>query len=150
MQETPKPKRSKKLKLIIILIVGFFVLVAAGASENTSDTPQTAQTPPNQPTEHRDPVELNVSVSHDDVNIVILNKETKDLGNCRLKLNDDYAYDGSKRYLVNAGQEVKIGFTNFTKKDGTRFNVYATKPKYLRIDCDRKDGDAGSADIFWQ
>ncbi len=80
---------------------------------------------------------------------MILSKESKDLGNCRLKLNDSYGYDAKNRYLVNAGQEVKIGLSNFTKSDGTRFNVYETKPKYLRIDCDRKEGTAGSADIFW-
>jgi len=100
-------------------------------------------------TQPRDPVELNVNVQHDNLNVIIQNNESKDLGNCKLKLNDKYVYDATNRYLVNAGQEVKIGLSNFTENDGTRFNIYSTKPKYLRIDCDRKDGNSGSADIFW-
>lgn len=128
------------------VIIGIIAVSISGTPNSQSD----ASSPSNQTnTKPRDSAELKVQVQHDDLNVIIQNNEAKDLGNCKLKLNDKYVYDASNRYLVNSGQEVRIGFSKFTEADGTRFNIYTTKPKYLRIDCDRKDGDAGSADIFW-
>lgn len=151
LQKQTKPWYKKWWGITAIVVFGL-IAIGAAASDNQStktnkDGTDIAAT---EPTRQRDPAELKVDVSHDNLNVIITNNESKDLGNCNLKLNNDYTYSAANRYLVNAGQEVKIGLSNFTKGDGTRFNVYQTKPQYLRIDCNRKDGDSGSADIFWE
>jgi len=149
MPRKNKSRWTKKTKIIVAVVVGLMIITAIVTPTEKEQKNGQTQIQATQPGKLRDPAELSVHVSHDDLNVIVQNNESKDLGNCKLKLNVDYIYDAKNRYLVNAGQEVKIGIANFTKKDGTRFNIYESKAQSLRIDCDRKDGDSGSADIFW-
>lgn len=132
--------------VMLALVAGMIGGVTDSVNEKRS-TSQTTTTP--EPQKKRDPETLNIQVSHDNVNITFASSEAKDLGNCRFKLNDKYVYSTPNRYFLNAGDTTKVGFSNFTLDDGTRFNAFATKPKYLTVTCDRKDGDGGTADIFW-
>ena len=133
-QKQTKPWYKKWWGITLIVVFGVIVIgVAASDSQNAKTDKSSTNSAITEPDRQRDPAELKVDVSHDNLNVVITNNESKDLGNCKLKLNNDYLYSATNRYLVNAGQEVKIGLSNFTKSDGTRFNVYQTKPQYLRI-----------------
>lgn len=153
--------------LVLVLFVGPFTLLmflgilatiftSSSSKENnqsktSEDKPQHAQQaqvqePQKQP---KDPDVLNVSVSHNVEAIEFINNESKDFSSCKFTLNQDYAYNSGTAYRVTAGQHAALYFANFTKDDGTRFNVYQTKPKYLSVWCNRKDGDSGKADIFW-
>jgi hypothetical protein len=154
--------------IIIIIILGpptlfmvlgmMYGLISAVVNvSNEKKNPTTTQSTQNktesQPAatsqKNRDPDELNIAVSHDGVNLVFVSSEAKDLGNCKFTLNNEYKYAIPSQYFLNAGETKKLGFNNFTLSDGTRFNAYFTKPKYLNVWCDRKDGDNGVADIFW-
>lgn len=135
------------LTFMALALVAGMVGGIAHTDKTNESTNQTVSV--NQPQKKRDPDTLNIQVSHNNVNITFVSNESKDLGNCKFKLNDKYAYSTPNRYFLNAGQTVEVGFGNFTLDDGTRFNAFATKPKYLSVTCDRKDGDNGTADIFW-
>lgn len=159
IKESKKPWYKKWWGIVLMIVFGppiaFMLLAliagmiggAAGTSKH-KDNPQQSATI-SQPEKKRDPDTLNIQVSHDNVNVTFVSKESKDLGNCKFKLNDKYTYSTPNRYFLNAGETTQVGFGNFTLGDGTRFNAFATKPKYLSVTCDRKDGDNGVADVFW-
>lgn len=140
---------------VSLIIIFSLIVWGAVLSEEPTSSPEnqtskkSSGNKENRQTQPEDPAELNVAVSHDNLNVIITNKESKDLGDCKLKLNNDYLYDATNTYLVKAKQTTRIGLSEFTESDGTRFNVHLIKPQYLRIDCDRKQGSRGSADIFW-
>jgi hypothetical protein len=143
--------------ILIIIFIGMQILAAAISSysriNNRSSTqnnnqPMTTQQPA-EPEKPRDPDTLDVSVSSNGANIVITNNEAKNFV-CDFILNQDYTYGSSTSgYSIKSGVETKIGIGNFTKDDGTRFNIFYTKPQSLRMNCDRVNGDSGTADVFW-
>ena len=142
--------------ILLIIFVGMQILAATIGSmnriNNRVDTQKDGQPVVQQPAEPekpRDPDTLDVSVSHNGVNIIVTNNESKNLV-CDFILNQDYRYGSSTSgYSIMSGLETKIGIANFTKDDGTRFNIYTTKPQSMRMNCDRVNGDSGVADIFW-
>lgn len=131
---------------VIATIYGAIVGVQQSA-KNDQDKPQQTQAQESQ--RPKDPDMLNVSASHNAEAIEFINNESKDFSSCTFTLNQDYSYNSGKAYMVTSGQHAALYFANFTKDDGTRFNIYQTKPKYLSAWCHRKDGDSGKADIFW-
>lgn len=112
------------------------------AASVTSTTPTPIQKP-------SDPDTLNASASYNVEGVTFINNEAKDFSSCKFTLNQDYKYKSGSAYSVTSGQQAALNFADFTKKDGTRFNVYQIKPQYLYAQCDRKDGGSGFADIFW-
>lgn len=115
-------------------------------SEHSSDQ-QPAESPKEQ--KPKDPDTLNASALYNADGILFTNNETKDFSSCTFTLNQDYKYMSGTAYSVRSTKNAALSFVDFTKDDGTRFNVYQIKPKYLSVWCHRKDGDSGKADIFW-
>lgn len=166
MQKNNKAQNQSKTKkewykkwwgILLIIFIGMQILAATIGSMNrinnrssTQNNKQPAtQQPSAEPEKPRDPYTLDVSVSHNGVNVIVTNNESKNLI-CEFTLNRDYKYGSSSSgYLMKTGIETKIGIANFTKDDGTRFNIFETKPQSLRMDCNRVNGDSGTADIFW-
>ena len=155
--KTKKQWYKKWWGILLIIFIGMQILAATIGSmnriNNRVDTQKNGQPVVQQPAEPekpRDSYDLDVSVSHNGVNVIVTNNESKNLI-CEFTLNRDYKYGSSTSgYLMKVGIETKIGIASFTTDDGTRFNIYQTKPQSLRMDCNRVDGDSGTADIFWE
>ena len=154
---TKKQWYKKWWGILLIILIGIQILAAAISSTNKinnrsstqNDKQPVTQQPAAEPEKPRDSYTLDVSVSHNGTNIIVTNNESKDLI-CDFILNRDYKYGSSTSgYLMKVGIDTKIGVANFTTDDGTRFNIFGTKPQSLRMNCDRVDGDSGTADIFW-
>lgn len=78
--------------------------------------------------------------------ITIRNEDGFDWNNVRLYLNSEY----EARYpRVPAGEEASVSAADFTTKNGTRFNPYATKALSLVITADTPNGRAAS-EVRWQ
>lgn len=83
--------------------------------------------------------ELDAEVRFSTTAFMIKNKESKDWANCQFVLNgkllgSDFTYKSSEG--IKANDSIIILMSDFTKSDGTMFNVYTTKPKNLFISCD--------------
>ncbi len=145
-------------RLIITAIVGIVYIGAIATyndpppkRDNKTAEPKTSQQPAEsvkQPTP-KDPDTLNASASYNADGILFTNNEVKDFSSCTFTLNQDYKYMYGTAYSVRSTKNAALSFVDFTKDDGSRFNVYQVKPKYLSVWCHRKDGDSGKADIFW-
>jgi hypothetical protein len=153
-----KNKLNPVARLIITVTVG---IVYVGAIATYNDPPKkqdnkttetkTSQQPVESTKEQKpkDPDTLNAGASYNADGILFTNNETKDFSSCTFTLNQDYKYMSGAAYSVRSTKNAALSFVDFTKGDGTRFNVYQIKPKYLSAWCHRKDGDSGKADIFW-
>lgn len=150
VQYKPKKKFYQKWWFLILLI--FFGIAAIGSSTRsslTNDNSSNQGIKQQESEKSRDPYTLDVSVSHDNTYIMITNNEPKNII-CEFKLNQDYKMGSSTAgYLIKTGQNQNIRIPDFTMDDGTRFNIFETKPQSLRMDCNRVNGDSGTADIFW-
>jgi hypothetical protein len=155
-QSKPWYKKWWVITLLVIFVAPpvlgiMFALPGAIKQANDESEHSSNQQPAESPKEQKpkDPDTLNASASYNTEAIEFINNESKDFSSCTFTLNQDYSYSSGKAYMVTSGQHAALYFANFTKDDGTRFNVYQTKPKYLSVWCHRKDGDSGKADIFW-
>lgn len=64
---------------------------------------------------------------------VISNLDDLDCQDAKLELNDNkYTLEG---YTLETGKTYEVGAAQFTKKDGTRFNPFQTKPMDFFIFC---------------
>lgn len=81
------------------------------------------------------PDELGAAVGNTIAGITVTNKEDQAWSNCTIKVNDS-KYTYSKSWGVEAGETKTIAFSDLTKSDGTRFNIFETKPKDVYLRCD--------------
>lgn len=143
---TRKILSRKQVGLIFggLLIVSMVVVIAttpAGKegykSGSQTGTPQTTSPAPSQsPSGQKD---LDVSVKFNDKAFLITNNESKDLANCRMKLNSGTFGGGGFAYtqdIIQTKDAVIVPYGAFTKDDGTRFDFITTQPKNLFISCD--------------
>jgi uncharacterized membrane protein YvbJ len=84
------------------------------------------------------PTTLSATVASSIDGIKITNNDTDQWDNCTFKLNNDYS-DQPNGYLSSNGS-VTVPYVSFTKSDGTRFNVFNTKPQSVLVDCQVKGG----------
>lgn len=83
------------------------------------------------------PDDLDASISTSLAGFTIKNNEAQDWVSCVIKVNDrKYTYD--KIWGVNAGSSHTIAFADLATSDGTRFNVFATKPKDVLLRCNNR------------
>ena len=144
--------RSKLTAKIVTAFIAGAIILGITASDSPSSTKQQdtpSQTQTQQADKPKDSDTLNASASYGAEGITFINNETKDFSSCTFTLNQDYKYMSGAAYSVRSTKNAALSFVDFTKDDGSRFNVYQIKPKYLSVWCHRKDGDSGKADIFW-
>lgn len=83
------------------------------------------------------PDDLDASISTSLAGFTIKNNESQDWVSCVIKVNDrKYTYD--KIWGVTAGSSHTIAFADLATSDGTRFNVFATKPKDVLLRCNNR------------
>jgi uncharacterized protein YpmS len=147
VQYKPKKKFYQKWWFLMLLI--FFGIAAIGSSTRTSVTNNNSSNDQQIIKQDNNNKPLDITASHDTLAMYMTNNEATDLTGCKFTLNNDYKYESSTTFLMTAGQKGEFYLSDFTKSDGTRFNVYQTKPQYLSVLCHRPDGSSDFADIFW-
>jgi hypothetical protein len=88
--------------------------------------------------------ELRAEVTVSEESLVITNKDGFDWSNVKVTLNPKIMGSGYSCHVacVPHGKTVHIPFHDLTKGDGTRFNIYATRPKTVDIEADTPYGHA--------
>ncbi len=146
---------SKKTKWIVtgIVIFIFFSIGSSSSSKpNTTTEAQRASNKPERIEPTKTPVkkeptkvqpkdhELDAIVKFNEQAFLITNNEADDWNNCKFELNSGILRGGYtyKQATLTAKDAVIIPFSEFTKRDGTRFNAYSTKPQNVSISCDVK------------
>ncbi len=80
------------------------------------------------------PDDLDAGITTSLEGITVTNKEVQDWLSCEIKVNDrKYSYD--KIWGVQAGDSKTISFADLTTSDGSRFNIFGTKPKDVYLRC---------------
>lgn len=81
--------------------------------------------------------DFKASVSFSGTQFVITNLDDLDCQSAKMEINGGIFKGGYilEGYTLEAGKTYKVGALQFTKKDGTRFNPFETKPKDFFIFC---------------
>jgi hypothetical protein len=121
--------------VIYFVVVGFIKIVTKSAPNEVKTQQISTPAPAKQTT-------FVASVNFTGTQFVISNLDPHTCENARMQVNSDYSLDG---YNLESGLtsatksgEVtvyKVGAGQFTKKDGARFNSFATKPQNFYIEC---------------
>jgi hypothetical protein len=90
---------------------------------------------------------LQATVAHVAGRFEITNHDTYGWRNCDLDLNSDYSLKGVS---IEAEKTITVMAADFTKRDGTRFNVWTTKPQRLFIYCREGASSARSTLAVWK
>ena len=131
---TTNPSADALAKLIVLaLIVGGCVWWFKGNPlQHETHSNLTSVTPASAPSD----VELNETVRFDGSGFTVRNNDSFDWTEVKLVPNQEllggYKFEAPR---LAAGQTYTVGAMQFTKKDGTRFNPFATKPLNTVIDC---------------
>lgn len=75
-------------------------------------------------------IDLNVSVSLNQTDLIISNGDDFDYINARILLNDKYL---SLYNEIPAGEEIRIPFVSLTDDEGTQFDIVKLKPLSLTM-----------------
>ncbi len=89
--------------------------------------------------------DIDANVNYSSTAFKITNNEDKDWNKCKLEMNSHGFSSGYVYYtdVIKAKDAFIVSFSEFTKGDGTRFNVLDTKPLNLSISCDDVGGQRG-------
>lgn len=80
------------------------------------------------------PDDLDAGITTSLEGITVTNKEAQDWLSCEIKVNNrKYSYD--KIWGVQATTSKTISFADLTTSDGSRFNIFDTKPKDVYLRC---------------
>jgi len=128
--------------LIIIVLIWFGSYVSENVKKDINShlssspalTPSPTSTKTEEPKKVEIPIELDAKVTYNNMAFKIDNNEDRNWTNCKFKVNDAYEYRADEG--INAKDSLIIPYTEFTKKDGTRLNIYLTKAKNMYISCD--------------
>lgn len=144
---------NKKVKLAITTV--FLIFIALGA---LTDDPQTTNPEVQQeikevveetskPTTTVEPssYDIDAVIKFNETAFQITNNENRDWYGCKLELNPGVLKGGYtyQQPGLPAKESIIVPFREFTKGDGTRFNLYDTKAQNLSISCDDVDGKRG-------
>lgn len=125
--QQPKKKSKNWLWGLGIFVIGLVVIITAlatcGGGEDYSA------------------IDLNASIRFDGSQFHIVNQDSFNWTDVRLKINDTYAYNIG----VMPPGEYTIGCMQFSKDDGTRFNPFGMKVNNISIYCDVNERQNG----FW-
>lgn len=120
-----------KLGLIVFIgipiLIGFFSATFSPPKSDKNNTPvKTSPAPVNRE-------DFKAKVNFTGTQFVINNLDDLDCQNSKIELNGGkYSLEG---YTLEVGKTYEVGAAQFTKKDGTRFNPFQTKPLDFYIFC---------------
>jgi hypothetical protein len=97
-------------------------------------------------------VRLNAKVTYPGARFIIANNDSFDWVNVKLEFVTDSTEDRFSLRIPNisAGETYTAAAAEFSKKDGTRFNAYETKPRKFWILCDTPTKQSGSYQAGWK
>lgn len=131
----------------IAILIGAFQGFSGSSSQNSNSQSKSGTPAPSKQST------FTASVNFTGNQFVISNLDPHTCENARMQVNEDYSLDG---YTLESGltsvtksgqvQVYKVGAGQFAKKDGTRFNPFATKPQSFYIEC-RGNNELTSA--YW-
>lgn len=98
-----------KRHILSIFILVIFAILAAGSGQSGSSSSSN---------------HLNATVSFSDTQFKIINNDTYDWTNTKLKVNDKYVLHAG---TIKAGGIYIVGMAQFAKSDGERFNPFTMK-----------------------
>lgn len=125
-----KAKQSVGFGTVVVVALGVLLLLIS-IFPNSNHVPE---------------IPLQAIVSHFAGRFEITNNDNYRWGNCDLDLNSDYSMKGIN---VEANETITVMAANFTKQDGTRFNILTTKPLKLFIYC-RDTPNSRSTLVVWK
>ncbi len=85
-------------------------------------------------------MKLSAVVTYNDGQFTITNNDAFDWNDITIYLNSDYKLKAS---IIEANSTYTVGSMQFTKKDGTMFNPFTTKPLDMSIVAKNEAGDKG-------
>lgn len=134
------------LTFLIIWVVIVTAINSVSPKSNTQNNNPSTPTPEKQTT-------FVASVNFKNGEFIISNLDEHTCKNAKMQVNGDYTLDGYNLEsgldsTVKTGQATvyKVGAGQFTKKDGTRFNLITIKPQNFYIEC-RGNNELSSA--YW-
>ena len=95
---------------------------------------------------------LNANVLFTGAKFLISNKDSFDWENVRLEIVSGTLGSGFSLKIpkISAGETFKVSASEFTKKDGTRFNPYAMKLQRFWIQCETPSSQNASYIAGWK
>ena len=128
-------ENTKKVGIGCLVIVVIFIIFSMGSHTSPSSPSKEVQ---------KNTSNLDGDINFDGVTLRITNTEDKNWTNCRFTLNGDYHYPSrSSSNLIGPitpDHAYTINASEFTLKDGTRFNTYTTKANNFAASCDSRFG----------
>jgi hypothetical protein len=118
MEREPKIILTISIGILSLLIFAFFYFISTG--ERAKWVKLTAK----------------VELTGNDA-LLIENKDSFQWDNLRLSINGDYK---TNKPALKSGAFLLCNLKDFTKKDGTRFNILSTKPLEFSIICQTEHG----------
>lgn len=131
-------KRSLAVKIIVFIILVCTVLFV-GKSKIEPSLTEAIST-------QASTISLNAEVTLSGSHFIITNNDSFDWTNVELQIISDYIGNNFTAMIpkISAGQKLSVRATEFTKKDGTRFNPYMMKSQSFRIRCNTPTEENGS------
>lgn len=138
----PKREERKGMGCLVWCIIIFVSLIALGGIISSSSSGNKTSTSPLSDTDSSQR-ELVGDIEFTGTQFIISNLEKTDWKLCSFEVNEKYRYptktsdwaEGQKIDEIKAGETITVGFSNFTLKDGTRFNAFQTKPQSFYASC---------------
>jgi len=118
------------VKIIVFIIMVFTILFLGTSKIKPSLT--------NSVSAQGTTVSINAEVTLSGSLFIITNNDSFDWTNVELQIISDYIGNSFVTVIpkISKGQKLSISVTDFTKKDGTRFNPYTMKSQGFQIICD--------------
>jgi hypothetical protein len=97
-------------------------------------------------------VRLKAKVTYPGARFIISNNDSFDWVNVKLEFVPDSTEDRFSLRVpsISARETYTAAAAEFSKKDGTRFNPYETKPRKFWILCETPTGEGGSYEAGWK
>lgn len=133
-----RAKSSFAVKIIVFIIL-VFTAIFVGKSKIKPSLIQAIST-------QGSTILLNAEVALSGSHFIITNNDSFDWTNVELQIISDYVGNNFITMIpkISAGQNLSVRATEFTKKDGTRFNPYTMKSQSFRIRCNTPAKENGS------
>jgi hypothetical protein len=134
------------------IIVGIIVIIMLMSIVFFSDTSGRKRVSVVDDQKQSSTVRLNAKVTYPGARFIISNNDSFDWINVKLEFVPDSTEDrfSLKVPSISAGETYTAAAAEFSKKDGTRFNPYETKPRKFWIICDTPTKQSGSYQASWK
>jgi len=135
-QPVVKKKRTSLLTWLLLIFIGIPILIGIISSMSSSSQKENSSPQSTPPVQEKT---LKADIKYDTENLTIVKKEDVAWHKCRIQLQAGGAlsgvnYEPQAKYDIPKKQGV-IPLAEFVDENGTRFNVFTTKPSYIFISC---------------